>query len=65
MNNLYLSDTDRKISGVCGGFAEFFGIDSTLIRLIWAFSILFIGTGIFAYIICILVIPRKPDLFNK
>jgi len=48
---LYLSDTDKKIAGVCGGIAEYFGIDSTLIRLGWVFLLLptaFIG-GIVIY----------------
>lgn len=57
---LYLSTTDKKISGVCGGFAEYFGIDSTLVRLGYVAMILLGGTGILFYIICALVIPRRP-----
>jgi len=57
---LYLSDTDRKICGVCGGIAEYFGIDSTLVRLLWAMLSLFFGSGIVAYIIAALVIPKSP-----
>jgi len=59
---LYLSDSDKKIAGVCGGIAEYFEIDSTLVRLVWAlvtiFSLFF--TGIIAYIIAALVIPHRP-----
>lgn len=57
---LYKSSTDKKISGVCGGIASFFNVDSTIIRLIWAFSIVFCGCGIWAYIICAIVIPDEP-----
>jgi phage shock protein C len=54
------SNSDKKICGVCGGIAEYFGIDSTLVRLGWALVTLF-GPGILAYIICALIIPEKPD----
>ncbi len=57
---LYLSDTDKKICGVCGGIAEYFGIDSTLVRLLWAVLSLFFGSGVVAYIIAALVIPKSP-----
>lgn len=57
---LYLSSTDKKIAGVCGGFAEYFGLDSTLIRIGYLAMILLAGTGILFYIICALVIPKKP-----
>ena len=54
--------TDRKISGVCGGIAEHFGIDSTLVRLGWAAITLFAcGTGIIAYIIAALIIPEPEN----
>ena len=35
MKKLYKSDVDRKLCGVCGGIAEYLGIDSTIVRLIW------------------------------
>jgi phage shock protein PspC (stress-responsive transcriptional regulator) len=59
---LYLSDTDKKISGVCGGIAEYFDIDSTLVRLAWIFLLLptaFVG-GIVAYFLAAAIIPRRP-----
>ncbi len=49
---------DRKIGGVCGGFAEYFNIDPTIIRLIWAIAVFVYGTGLLAYLICWLVIPE-------
>ncbi|MGN0533841.1 MAG: PspC domain-containing protein [Eubacterium sp.] len=57
---LYKSLTDRKICGVCGGIANYFAIDATIIRLIWAIAVLCCGCGILAYIICAIVIPDEP-----
>ncbi|TJX67627.1 PspC domain-containing protein [Soehngenia saccharolytica] len=59
---LYLSDTDKKIAGVCGGIAEYFEVDSTLIRLAWVLITIFTAffSGIIAYIIAALVIPHRP-----
>ena len=47
---LYKSNTNKMICGVCGGLGEFFGIDPTIIRLIWAILALLGGTGIAAYL---------------
>ena len=58
---LYRSKKDEKLAGVCGGIAEYLGIDSTLVRLIWALFVLCAGSGVLAYIVCALVIPEKPD----
>lgn len=63
MKKLYLSHNDSKVSGVCGGLGEYFGIDSTVIRLAWVVITIatgFIG-GIVAYLIALLIIPRMPD----
>ncbi len=59
MRKLYKSSTDKKIFGVCGGIAEYFDIDSTVVRLIWAISILCIGTGLLAYLIAALILPSQ------
>jgi phage shock protein PspC (stress-responsive transcriptional regulator) len=59
---LYLSDKDKKIAGVCGGIAEYFGIDSTIVRLIWVLLFFAYGSGLLAYIVCALVIPHRPKL---
>ena len=61
MKKLYKSDVDRKLCGVCGGIAEYLGIDSTIVRLIWVVLVVFFGTGILAYIISALVIPDYPN----
>lgn len=59
VKKLFISDTDRKIGGVCGGIAEYFDIDSTIVRLAWLIAVLCLGTGILAYLIAWIVIPRR------
>lgn len=59
MKKLYKSQRDKKICGVCGGLAEYLGIDATIVRLIWAALIVFYGTGLFLYIIAALIIPNE------
>ena len=49
---LYKSSLDRKICGVCGGFAEFFGIDATILRLLVVLFTLAGGSGVLFYIVC-------------
>ena len=60
---LMRSATDRKIAGVCGGIAEYFDIDSTVVRLVWL-VLLFIPVpivpSIVAYIVAWLVMPQAP-----
>lgn len=60
MKKLYLSENDKKLTGVCGGIAEYFDIDSTLIRLVWV--ILFFVPpfpGIIGYIVASMIIPKR------
>ena len=57
---LYKSSQNKMIDGVCGGIAEYFGIDPTVVRLVWALFSLMGGSGILAYIIAAIVIPRSP-----
>jgi len=63
MKKLYLSDSDKKIAGVCGGIAETYGIDSTLIRLAWVFIGLAtaIIPALVTYIVAWIIIPQKPQ----
>lgn len=61
MKKLYKSSNDKKLDGVCGGIAEFFNIDSTVIRLVWVLFCLLGGSGILAYIVCAIIIPKKDD----
>ncbi len=57
---LYRSKLDKKIFGVCGGIAQYFEMDSTIVRLIAVLAILFCGGGLLAYIIAALVMPNEP-----
>lgn len=58
---LYRSRTDKKLCGVCGGFGEYFGIDSTIVRLIVAVAAFCsLGTLLLAYFIAALIIPEQP-----
>ena len=54
---LYRSSTDKKIAGVCSGFAEYFGLDPVLVRIAWAALVIYGGSGLVLYLICWLVIP--------
>jgi phage shock protein PspC (stress-responsive transcriptional regulator) len=56
---LHRSRTDRKISGVCGGLAEYFGVDSTLVRIIMAILVCTWGSGLLLYIILWLCMPEE------
>lgn len=59
MKKLFRSTTDKKLCGVCGGIAEYFNIDSTIVRLILVFLVLCVGTGVLAYFIAALLIPEE------
>lgn len=56
---LVRSRKNRMIGGVCGGIAEHLGIDPTVVRLIWAVTTLFWGTGIILYLLAWAVIPEE------
>ncbi|MBQ9860461.1 MAG: PspC domain-containing protein [Clostridia bacterium] len=58
---LYKSKTDKKVCGVCGGVAEYFNIDSTIVRFILVLAVLCAGCGVLAYIAAALVMPDKPE----
>lgn len=62
MKKLYLSKTDKKIFGLCGGLSEMLDIDSTLIRLVLIFLCLFtcIAPLLLTYIIAGIITPKKP-----
>lgn len=67
MKKLYKSKTDKKVSGVCGGIAEYLNVDPTLIRV--AYLLLAFCTasfpGILLYIILAIVMPEEPDYEDK
>jgi phage shock protein C len=57
-NKLTRSD-ERIIGGVCGGIATYFDLDVSLIRIVWALVALVGGTGVLAYLIAWLIIPKN------
>lgn len=61
MKRIYRSKKDRMIAGVCGGIAEYFKIDPTIVRLLWVLVTIFTGLilGIIAYILAAIIIPEK------
>ncbi len=48
------------LGGVCGGIAEYFNVDPTLIRLAWVLFGLLGGSGLLAYIIAVIIVPNEP-----
>jgi len=52
---------DRKIAGVCAGFAEYFDLDVTVVRVVWLIVAFFGGGGFLAYVIAWIVIPEEPE----
>ncbi|MEI3244582.1 MAG: PspC domain-containing protein [Lachnospiraceae bacterium] len=60
---LYRSNDNKIIAGVCGGIAEFFSLDPTLVRLGLVVFCALGGSGILAYIIAAIIMPKAPDTF--
>ena len=56
---IHKSAGDKKLAGVCGGIAEWLGVDPMIIRLCWALLTLGWGTGVLAYIVCALILPEE------
>ena len=63
MKKLYLSE-NKKLSGVCGGVAEYFEVDPSIVRLAWIVITILTGVvpGVIAYIIAAIVIPNKSEV---
>lgn len=60
IRHLYRSRKNRLVGGVCGGLAEYFGIDPTLVRLAWVALFIAWGSGLLIYLIAWLIIPPEP-----
>ncbi|HZY10502.1 MAG TPA: PspC domain-containing protein [Bacteroidota bacterium] len=58
---LYKSRINRMIDGVCGGIAEYFEVDPTVVRILWVLITLLGGTGLFLYIAGMIIMPVNPD----
>ena len=61
MKKLYRSRINKKLCGVCGGFAEYFEIDATILRILLILFVLCGGAGILAYIVAALVMQTNPN----
>ena len=59
---LYRIEEGKMVAGVCGGVAEYFNIDPTVVRLGWALISAFAGAGIIAYIAAAIIMPVKSDI---
>ncbi len=55
------SRSDKKIAGVCGGFAQYLEIDATLVRVIWLMLALFGGWGVVGYLVAWIIMPEEPE----
>lgn len=64
MKKLYRSRQNRVFAGIAGGLGEYFEIDPVVIRLIWLVLIFLWGTGLVAYLIAWLIIPKEPKAGN-
>ena len=60
---LYRSRNQRMICGVCGGIAEYFNIDPTIIRLAWVLFSLAGGSGILVFLIAAIIIPEDLTMY--
>lgn len=58
---LVRSRRDKKIAGVCAGFAEYLDLDATLVRLVWLMTTLFAGWGLIGYLLAWIIMPEEPD----
>ena len=59
MKQLYKSNTNKKVAGVCGGIGEYFGIDPTIVRLGFVALSLLAGGGLAVYIIAAIIMPER------
>lgn len=61
---LYKSNSDKKVCGVCGGIANYFDVDPTIVRLAWVIFTFAGGSGLLAYIIAAIVMPEDPGYID-
>lgn len=54
------SRTNRKLAGVCAGFAEYLNLDPNLVRILWVMLVVFWGCGVIGYIIGWILMPEEP-----
>lgn len=59
---LYRARDDRWLAGICGGIGAYFGLDPTLIRVLFVLFALVVGGGIFLYLLLWIIIPLEPEV---
>lgn len=59
---LYRSQTDRQVAGVCGGLADYFNVDATLVRIIFLLLFFGMGNGFIIYAVLWMVMPEETDV---
>lgn len=59
---IYKNREKKMLCGVCAGLAEYFNIDPTIVRVLWAVISLGYGIGLLAYIVCAIVFPDKSEV---
>ena len=57
---LYRSTSNRQVAGVCGGLAEYFNLDPTLIRVLFVILAVLGGSGVFLYLALWIIVPKQP-----
>lgn len=58
---LYRSRKDQQIAGVCGGVADYLGVDPTIVRLLWVILAVAGGPGLLLYVIMWAIVPEEPE----
>ena len=58
-NKKLVRSNDKKLAGVCGGLAEYFGLDASIVRIVWLLCVLLGGFGLLAYLIMWIVMPEQ------
>ncbi len=65
MNKKLYRSNDRKLFGVCGGVAEYFDIDPTIVRVVWAVLACSGGSGALLYLVAALLMENRPDYVSR
>ena len=61
-NKLYRSEDDEMLGGVCGGIAEVYDLDPTLVRLVTLFLVFSLGSGLLIYLAAWILMPTKSEI---
>jgi phage shock protein C len=65
IKKIYRSRTQRMLAGICGGLADYFEVDPTLVRIVFLFMLFAAGSGVLVYLVLIFIIPLEPKIEAK